>query len=117
MSLSNLADEIYENGKLSGWYQTEPKVIEQIALMHCELSEAIEEYRDGHSLDEIYFNSDKPGKPEGILVELADVAIRLLGFIGHINDYYDYGIDFDQVVRTKMEYNKTRGYRHGNKKI
>lgn len=79
-----------------------------IALMHSELSEALEEYRNGHALDEVYFND---GKPEGVPVELADVIIRILNFCGQ------YNVDMEEALRVKMAYNETRPFRHGGKKL
>jgi NTP pyrophosphatase (non-canonical NTP hydrolase) len=49
------------------------------------------------------------GKPEGIPIELADVIIRICDTCGQ------YGIDLDRAIRLKMEYNKTRPYKHGKK--
>lgn len=55
-------------------------------MIHCELSEAVEEYRNGHGLTEIYYNDD--GKPEGVPVELADAVIRTLDTAVKYNPYY-----------------------------
>jgi NTP pyrophosphatase (non-canonical NTP hydrolase) len=50
-------------------------------------------------------------KPEGIASEMADCIIRIL-------DYCAYeGIDIEQAIQLKHEYNKTRPYRHGGKRI
>lgn len=49
-------------------------------------------------------------KPEGVAVELADCMIRILDYCGHA------GIDIEEAIRIKHEYNKTRPYRHGGKK-
>lgn len=78
-------------------------------MFHTELSEAYEEYRNGRSLSEVYFNKENPAKPEGIPIELADEVIRILHFCDK------YGIDLDAMIEKKMEYNQTRPYRHGGK--
>lgn len=80
---------------------------EVIALMHSELSEALEELRNGKPNEYI-----ANGKPEGYAVELADCIIRIFDFIGSkgIND-------FEQTIMNKIEYNKTRTYKHGGKKF
>lgn len=52
-----------------------------------------------------------PSFPEGIPSELADVVIRVL-------DYCEAaGIDLEQEIIIKNEFNKTRPYKHGGKVI
>ena len=48
---------------------------------------------------------------EGVATELADCIIRIMDWAGSED------VDLDYVIRTKHEYNKTRPYKHGNKKI
>ena len=106
--LRTLQREIHDNAKSKGWWDGEDHNFpEKIMLVVCELSEAIEEYRDGHEVVDVYIND---GKPEGIPVEMADAVIRLMDICGR------YGIDLESVMRKKMEYNQTRPYRHGGKK-
>jgi len=50
-------------------------------------------------------------KPEGVIHELADVVIRIMDMCGL------YGMDLEAAIDRKMEYNKTRPYRHGGKKL
>ncbi len=120
MYLNELAKQIHENAKAHGWWDEEPTFGEIIALCHSELSEALEEYRNKKPM--VYFEEDnrfdatamkewRSKKPEGIAVELVDCIIRILDYCGRK------GIDIDEVIRIKHEYNKTRPYRHGGKKI
>jgi NTP pyrophosphatase (non-canonical NTP hydrolase) len=121
--LNTLRDEIHQNAVEHGWWEKGRSFGDIISLCHSELSEALEEYRngkvktwyncDGCSKDECYrFSQDcKKAKPEGIPIELADCIIRILDYCGHE------GIDIEEAIRIKHEYNKTRPYKHGGKKI
>lgn len=87
MTITEWAEEIHENAVKHGWWETQRSTGEVIALIHSELSEALEEARDNRPMmyvlgpngEEIctpcYFNRRKP---EGIAVELADAVIRVL---------------------------------------
>ena len=109
---NDLAKEIHENAVAHGWWTPEPGFAESIAMIHSELSEALEEYRSGKP--NIWFaciptdvfagcrnmthceskRSNlgcvkteagcryKHEKPEGIAVELADAVMRILDFCG-----------------------------------
>lgn len=102
-----LQDEIYRNAKAKGFYELPERTFpEAIALMHSELSEALEEFRADMPLA-----YEVDGKPEGISIELADCVIRILDTAQHM------GIDMQTAIETKMAYNATRPYRHGGKTI
>ena len=107
--INTLTDKVQENAVKHGWWDDDQRTFGDIvALCHCELSEAMEEYRNGHKPNETYFNGEKP---EGIPTELADVVIRIM-------DYCSYaGIDLKKAILQKMEYNKLRPYKHGGKVI
>lgn len=74
----------------------------RLALVHSEISEAVEAVRDGKI--EAYTEN---GKPEGLPAELADAIIRIVGFAAH------QGIDMDAAVKEKAAYNATRAGGHG----
>jgi NTP pyrophosphatase (non-canonical NTP hydrolase) len=67
---------------------------ELIALMHSELSEALEVLRKDKN------NTDKLSE------ELADCCIRIFDFCGGRN------IDLEKAIKEKMNYNKTRPIKH-----
>ncbi len=110
-NLNDWAKIVHENAKAHGWWEPEKSFPEAIALCHAELSEALEEYRNGRAPIEVYGNpaSGHPDKPEGIPIELADCIIRILDYCEHA------GIDIEDALRRKHEYNKTRPFRHGGK--
>ncbi len=104
--MNELAKEIHGIAAEHGWWENPPSFGETVALCHAELSEALEEYRNSNP-----YVWHHVGKPEGIAVEMADCLIRIL-------DWFAYeGLDVDSIVREKMEYNKTRPYRHGGKAL
>ena len=106
VTLNALAREIHANAVEHGFWETPPTFGEVIALCHSELSEALEAYRNGDP--DVWIDK---GKPEGTAVEMADCLIRILDYMGAAD------IDVEQVVKLKQNYNRTRPYKHGGKKI
>jgi NTP pyrophosphatase (non-canonical NTP hydrolase) len=114
MLISEIQEQVHQTAVAHGWWegttQENCPVAEKIALMHSELSEALEEWRSSDlSNPPIY--TDIRNKPEGIAVELADCIIRILDLAGFME------WDIEKALKLKMEYNETRPYRHGNKRI
>ena len=120
MGINDLATAVHQNAKDHGWYENPRSFPEVIALMHSELSEALEEHRDGKPMvycDHLHHENctcdcescDERRKPEGIAIELADCIIRILDTCAYM------GIDIEAAIMLKHEYNKTRPYRHGGK--
>lgn len=131
MDINALAKEVHDNAVAHGWWEKPPSIPEAICLIHSELSEALQEYREGRPLvygtcalamDGCQFSGkcemaghpSEPGitgpcKPEGVAVELADVILRTLDLMAAL------GVDVDAVVTAKHNYNKSREYKHGGK--
>lgn len=132
MNINQLAKEVHENAVAHGWWEKPPTLPEALCLIHGELSEALEEYREGNPLiygtcalaaEDCKFsgvcdNVGSPGvegavegpcKPEGVAVELADVILRTLDLMAAL------GVDVDAVVMAKHRYNLGREYKHGGK--
>jgi NTP pyrophosphatase (non-canonical NTP hydrolase) len=108
--------EIRKSNAEHGWESTvteeNPGMFsEKMLLIISEISEALEEFRDHHGVKETYFKPENPWKPEGIPIELADAVIRILDF-AEAN-----GIDLEAAIKLKHEYNLTRPWKHGNKRI
>lgn len=107
MRLADLQREAWKTAEDHGFHATPATFGDRIALIHSELSEALEEFREGRM--RVWFRWD--GKPEGVPVELADALIRILDLAA-----VD-GIDLEKVVRLKMDFNKGRPHLHGGKAI
>ena len=106
MTIDEIAKDIHENAKKHGWWDDERSFGEIIALCHSELSEALEAYRNHEPL--IWLNEDKP---DGIAVEMIDCMIRILDYLKKE------GLNIEFILREKHNYNKSRPYKHGGKKI
>ena len=112
MTIQELMNESFDTAKEKGWIGDGKTVGDHIALMHSELSEALEVYRNGRPVKKIFYEDPQwDGKPEGLPIELADVVIRIAQFCK------EYDIDLERALGEKLEFNKTRPYRHGGKVI
>lgn len=168
--------EAHKTAVEKGWWDRPVTVESQICNLHCELSEAWQEYRNGHAIDEIYCAVARCQNalmckercleyhPQGIPIELADFCLRVCDWMGKKgieypqHDKYTWvecytfewfieelhgvlegenfpldeasyildsvsincekmGIPLEDAIRQKMEYNRTRPWRHGGKRV
>lgn len=98
--MNQLAQQIAEWRESKGF--TTPDTIEdtfhllgKLALVHSELSEAVEAVRSGNA--------------DNFSEELADTIIRILDLTGTM------GIDIEQAIADKMTVNCGREHKHGRK--
>lgn len=128
--LNDLRDEFYGNAEAKGFHDDTPEVGDdgwlandamKMALVTSEVSEVVEELREGHCPDEHYYKApsgfssayfkhtpgEAPHKPEGVPAELADIIIRVLDYAGSRD------IDIARAVREKAEFNAGREAKHG----
>jgi NTP pyrophosphatase (non-canonical NTP hydrolase) len=104
-TFDELGREIIGINMANGWNVTTPdswadeayKVPAVLALIHSEVSEALEAFRKDD--------------PENFAEEMADVVIRVLDCT------HGLGIDLGMAVLEKLEVNRGRGHRHGGKRV
>ena len=91
--------EVHEYAKEKGWWDNERNIPELLCLVHSEISEALEAYR----------NNVKEGDPHSVGEELADAVIRIWDMCEYL------GIDIVDEINKKHKINLQRPYRHGGK--
>lgn len=121
--INELAKQVYENSKLKGFHEDDEtkNIGEMLALVHAEVSEALEadrvdKYCKGSVLALMTLEGDqkftafyKEVVKGTFEEEMADIVIRVMDMCAMK------GIDLDGHIRAKMRYNSTRPYKHGKK--
>lgn len=131
MTIKDLVEQAHANSRAKGWWDgiNDPAatVPEKIALIHSEVSEALEDWRNGkmearylHRTEGTDWDHDsafpctacdyQTPKTSGFPSELADIVIRVADLTGAL------GIDLEKAIAEKMAYNATRPHRHGGKR-
>jgi len=94
-SIKQWQKEIHDNAMAHGWWTPPRSIPVTLCLIHSEISEALEAYR----------NTDEDNFRE----EMADIAIRLFDAC----EAYD--VDLEAEIEKKHAINIKRPYRHGGK--
>jgi NTP pyrophosphatase (non-canonical NTP hydrolase) len=95
LGINDLCKEAFLIAKSKGWHDEPREMGTILALIHSEVSEALE--------------ADRKGNQENFEEELADVCIRIFDLCGAKD------IDLETAISKKMQYNRTRTYKHGGK--
>lgn len=101
----HLQKDIHKTAKEKGWWDEDRNDGELLALIHSEISEALEALRHGNPAD------DKVPTRSGAEVELADAVIRIMDMAEAR------GWDVAGAIVDKIEFNKGRPHKHGGKKF
>ena len=110
MNLTDLQKEAHAIAKDHGWWDEERTFGDCIALVHSELSEALEAYREDPTMGTSLHNPSEAGgstvvgsrflvKPVGVASELADVVIR----VADMAEYYGCNLEAAETIDPSTE--------------
>lgn len=120
--INELGKKAHEINVKNGFYEGQKNTGEMIALIHSELSEALEADRaeiqnpvfDPYHILDTEDDDEFKSLFEGCIKdsfedELADAMIRIMDLATYKN------IDLENNIKAKMRYNSLREYKHGKK--
>jgi NTP pyrophosphatase (non-canonical NTP hydrolase) len=117
--MNELAKQIHENNKAKGFYEGKKNIGEMLALIHSEVSEALDADREDkhclvdikdmvHIVDDSFFELVfKDEVKDTFEDEIADTMIRCLDMSAYL------GIDIESHITAKVRFNKMRPNKHG----
>ena len=115
--LNELSKAIHHDNVDRGFYDDYRQIGTLLMLVVSELSEALEADRKNRHCSVVEYALTPDGKldidkfkekvKDTFEDEIADAFIRLFDLCGYLN------IDIVKHIALKLEYNKTRGYKHG----
>lgn len=142
LTIAALIEEAHATAVDKGWYDQSRTLPELIALAHSELSEALEEHKDGRDYDEVYWKISELADTSYAGGEFSDnsfqkldeklrtrmlasgdakpegIPIELADLLIRVADMCGhYKIDLERALRLKMSFNETRPQRHGGKVV
>ena len=130
MTITELVQQAHRNARSKGFHDEPTSLPTGIALIHSELSEALEAHRNGNIMELVdkmrmkNFVECIQGEDieqdcqdcidncfldykDSMEIELADAVIRIADLCGLLE------IDLESCIKAKMIYNKTRPRLHG----
>lgn len=119
--INELAQQVHENAKAKGFFDSPKNIGEMLCLIHSEVSEALEADRNDKYCEanmeqmnslviDAMFVEDYAILVKGTFEEeMADIVIRVLDLCAFKD------IDLEQHIQAKMRINSLRKFKHGKK--
>lgn len=109
ITLNNLRDEVYADAIKHGLWEDTDKYADELGENETEKTM----FAHVEAVKKVFFEADEAleaaenSNIKGMIEELADVIIQALSTAGYLK------VDIDAAVRRKIEFNKTRPWKHG----